>query len=237
MTAARGKPRPDHIAELTRDCALPLDPIADELLGVILETISRAWDELRAGGAAVLRSGDEAEVNALLEPRLNHLRELSPLWGGLVSSIVRGRESMNYNGARLEPRPDLTLLLTRRNSNFPLTIECKIIDHANKKDVGLYCTKGLARFIDGEYAWANREAIMLAYVRDGSTVPSKLSPHLAKKGRAQPDPFLTIAMPALRVDIHPVAHFTAHSRAFRYLQNCNGTNPGDISLSHLWLTA
>ena len=234
MTARRG-PRPGHIAELCGGYALPLDPMADEHLSVILETISLAWGQLCSEGAAVLRSGDEAEINALLEPRLNHLRESCPLWNGLVSSIVRGRESMNYNGVRLEPRPDLTLVLTRRNSNFPLAIECKIIDNATGKRTGLYCKKGVARFLDGDYAWMNREAIMLAYVRDGSTILSQLVPYLAECAKSSPDPMLTVAHPVVTV-LHPTAHVSTHSRNFSYPAGTNGEEPGPISIWHLWVS-
>ena len=76
---------------------------------------------------------------------------------------------------------------------------------------------------------------MLAYVRDGSCVASGLTPHLAKSAKANPDPLLTSAHPSLRPDIHASAHFSTHGRAFRYLPGCNGTDPGEITLSHLWL--
>ncbi|HET6525054.1 hypothetical protein [Sphingopyxis sp.] len=170
--------RPNHIAELTSGVRLPLVQIDDRHLKIILETISLAWHELLANGTPALLSGDEAEVNALLEPRLNHFCQTQRLWKDLVHSVHRGRESMSYNGAKIEGRPDLSLVFTVGNRNFPFCIECKIIDHPNAKRVGLYCKEGIARFVAGEYAWAHRSAIMLAYVRDGSCVTSRLAPYL-----------------------------------------------------------
>ena len=153
----------------------------------------------------------------------------------IIARISRGKESVNFDATKLELRPDLSIFLTDTKRRFPLIVECKIIDHANKKGVDLYCSKGIARFVDGDYAWTNREAIMLAYVRDDSGVASKLTPHLAKSATAKRDPLLTSAHPSLRTDIHPTAHFSTHGRAFRYLPDCNGTDPGEITLSHLWL--
>jgi hypothetical protein len=233
MTA--GEPRPNHIAELTRGVCLPLDQIGEVHLSIILETISLAWEELLHNGAPALLNGDEAEVNALLEPRLNHFCQTQPLWKDLVHSVHRGRESMSYNGVKIEGRPDLSLVFTIGNRNFPLNIECKIIDQPNAKSVDLYCKKGISRFVSGQYAWGRREAIMLAYVRDGSCLTSKLLPHLAKSAASSPDALQTISQPSPRPGIHPTAHHSSHQRNFSYLSNADGTPPGPISLFHLWL--
>lgn len=232
---AAGKPRPDHIAELTMGVRLPLDPIAEVHLSVILAAISSAWDELLVGGAPALLAGDEAEVNALLEPRLNHFCRTRPLWKDLVHSVHRGRETMNYSGTKIEDRPDLSLAFTSGDRNFPFTIECKIIDYQNGKGVDRYCKNGIARFVSGEYAWAHREAIMLAYVRDGSTVATRLVPHLAKNATLSPDILQTISHPAPRLDVHPTAYHSSHQRNFSYLSGAGGAQPGPISLFHLWL--
>jgi hypothetical protein len=235
MITINGAPRPDHIAELTMGARLPLNPVRVQHLGVILETITSAWGELCTTGAAALLTGDEAEVNALLDPRLNHFCQSRPLWRDLVHSVHRGRESMSYDGRKIELRPDLSFVLLRGNRNFPMTIECKIIDHPNSKTVGLYCANGVARFVIGDYAWANREAIMLAYVRDGSSLSSKLIPHLAKNAKTKPDPLQTISHPRSRIDIHPTVQQTEHQRSFSYMDTVDGNDPGPISLFHLWL--
>jgi len=94
----------------------------------------------------------------------------------LVTCISRGRESINYDGSKLEKRPDLSIHLTSRFSRLSLVVECKLLDSKNKKSIDLYCDQGLARFIDGQYAWYAREAFMLAYVRDGATIATCLTP-------------------------------------------------------------
>ncbi|ALH81551.1 MULTISPECIES: hypothetical protein [Sphingopyxis] len=227
--------RPNHIAELTSGVRLPLVQIDDRHLKIILETISLAWHELLANGAPALLSGDEAEVNALLEPRLNHFCQTQKLWKDLVHSVHRGRESMSYNGAKIEGRPDLSLVFTVGNRNFPFLVECKIIDHPNAKRVSLYCKEGIARFVAGEYAWAHRSAIMLAYVRDGSSVTSRLAPHLIKCARARSDTMQTLSHPVARPDLHPTAQQSSHRRDFRYVGDSYSCEPGPISLFHLWL--
>jgi hypothetical protein len=235
MTKTKGAPRPDHIAELTRGAQLPFNPIKEQHLSVILETISFAWQELQAVGATALLTGDEAEVNALLEPRLNHYCQSQPFWKDLIHSVHRGRESMSYDGGKLEPRPDLSFVFKHGNRNFPIVVECKIIDYPNSKSVDLYCKKGIARFVCGDYAWANREAIMLAYVRDGSNIEQRLMPHLLKSAKQASDTFQTKSHPRPRPDIHPTIHCTKHERSFRYLPEVDAKKPGTINLFHLWL--
>jgi hypothetical protein len=235
MTTTKGVPKPDHIAELTRGTRLPLNPISKEHLSVILETISYAWQELHATGASALQCGDEAEVNALLNPRLNHFCQSQPLWKDLVHSVQRGQESMSYDGRRLELRPDLSFVLLHGNRNFPIAVECKIIDYPNSKTVGLYCANGIARFVCGDYAWANQEAIMLAYVRDDSSLSSRLIPHLANSAKTKPDPLQTASHPQSRIDVHPTVQQTEHERSFSYMDTVDGNDPGPIRLFHLWL--
>ena len=226
----------DFVVELVGGRELPLAPIADVHVSILLETISSVWAELVSEESSILATGDEKGINTLLSVRLNHYRETSLMWRQMVNSVGRGVETMNYNGDKLEKRPDLSIHLTDRNANFPVTVECKIIDHANSKGVDLYCSNGIARFVGGDYAWMNGEAVMLAYVRDGSTTASKLTPKLAKSAKATPDPYLTSSHPALCPEIHPTVHVSKHGRDFSYLPECNGTVPGDIALAHLWLT-
>lgn len=235
MTTTTGAPRPDHIENLTMGVQLPLEPIEDALMSVILETVSHAWQQLCNEGAPALHSGTEPEVSALLGPRLNNLRESNALWSSLVSAVGMGSEAFNFSGTRLQTKPDLHFILTRRNANFPLIVECKLIDHPNGKTVGLYCTNGIARFVGGDYAWANREAIMLAYVRDGSTPPSRLVPYLESSAKTNPDPLQTASNPQPRIDIHPMVHHTEHRRNFSYPLAVDSNDPGPISLFHLWL--
>jgi hypothetical protein len=215
---------------------LPLDPIPHKLLAIILETISSTWLTLVASRSAALSSGDEKNVTALLESSLIHLCKKDPLFGGLVSAVARGVECRNFDFSKIELRPDLSIYLTDSKRPFPLTVECKLIDHPNGKDTGLYCTKGIARFVDGDYAWTNREAIMLAYVRDGSTVEEKLVPHLSNLGKNGADPYLTKSIPQPLTSLHPAVRASEHGRSFSYLSVVVGDDPGPIRLFHLWLS-
>lgn len=222
-------PRPDQVAALTRGQPLPLAPLPEITLQTVTDALVHAWNDLVAAHAGILRSGDEPEITSLLEIRLNALIEEDVCWETLVHTVTRGKECPSYDGSHLEKRPDLSIHLTCRRSDFPLIVECKLIDHPRRKTIDLYCRKGIKRFVDGEYAWMCVEAFMLAYVRDGSTVAATLTPHLAAATDcATLDPPRTLSARSDRCR-------SSHGRPFTYLGGAGA--PGPIALWHLWLSA
>lgn len=230
------RPRPDQIAELTRGLELPLPKLSAVHLEIIAEGLLHAFSQVRASSPTTVMSGSEAEVTALLEARLNGMVEEDPLWRQLVLCVARGKESVSYDGSHLEKRPDLSIYLSGKHRGFPLVVEAKIIDAANSKTETLYCDNGLRRFVDGEYAWGNREAYMIAYVRDGSSIGAKLTPFLSNAMAQSPPGYLIEDLPAAigegKMDL---AH-SRHGRNFIYCgSSASAAQPGPISVWHLWL--
>jgi hypothetical protein len=235
MKESRFHPREDQVAELTRGQSLPLAPLHEEHLKCIAAVLNRAWNDLMAERRATLLSGAEAELNSLMEIRLNALLETDALWAMLARNVARGKETISFDGSHLEKRPDLSIYLTDRSPSFPLVVECKLIDIRRRKTVELYCEDGLLRFVRGDYGWATREAFMLAYVRDNSTIVACLRPFLRERRMKQPDLYLTDALPESisGSDVH-VAR-SSHNREFRYVGLSHG--PGAIAIWHLWIAS
>lgn len=217
--------------------SLPLSPLPHLVLLVIAETMERAWGDLSTRHAKILLQGDEAEITALLETRLNALRNEDACWEGLTSGVSRGRETTSFDGRHLEKRPDLSIHLTGRNFSLPLIVECKLIDHPDGKTVKLYCDDGLARFLRGDYAWATPEAFMCAYVRDRSSIENRLVPYLAdsKDKGTTPDPYETELLPIPVRSGSSGLSRSRHRRSFSCLA-ATTTSPGQIELWHLWLS-
>ena len=237
MKNSATRPRPDQVAELTRGLQLPLPEMADVHLEVIAEGLRRAFSDICTQWPLTAASGNEPEVTALMEARLNVLIDLDPLWGQLVLCVARGRESISFDGSHLEKRPDLSIYLSHTTRGFPLIAEAKIIDSPTSKTGVLYCNRGLRRLIHGEYAWANREAFMIAYVRDGSSIGTTLIPYLSSAMVANPADYLVEQLPvptgANRSDLAR----SRHGRRFVYsTQSAPNDRPGPISVWHLWLS-
>jgi hypothetical protein len=228
------RPRPDQVAELTRGLQLPLPEVVGVHLEIIAEGLLRAFDEVRARRPGTVASGTEAEVTALIEARLNAMIEEDPLWRQLVLCAVRGRESLSFDGSHLEKRPDLSIFLSNRHRGFPLVLEAKILDGGTGRTEALYCDNGLRRFVEGEYAWANREAFMLAYVRDGSSIDTRLTPYLSRTmTQTRPD-YLVEGLPAAIMSVGADLALSLHGRTFVYADSPQ--QPGPISIWHLWLS-
>ena len=229
--------RPDQIFELTRGVQLPLDPLHYDHLAIIVEVLSVAWQDLARTQRFTLLTGSEAELNAMMESRLSALLDEHMLWSQLVRSVSRGKETLSFDGKHLEKRPDLSIHLSCRNPSFPLVVECKLIDTENRKGHELYCKLGLTRFLTGEYSWATREAIMIAYVRDDSTICHSLTPFLAASQSMVPPPYAVEELP-VRIDLLALdLARSIHSRAFRYLAQLPPNDvPGSIAIWHLWMS-
>jgi len=237
MRKSKLRPRPDHVAEFTRGVALPLPPLSRVTLQVVAETIERAWNELVADHGEKLGRGDEAEVSDLMVSRLNQFLDYDSCWATVAVGVSRGRESISFDGRHLEKRPDISIHLARRNFDYPLVAECKLIDHPCDKTVAIYCSQGLVRFIRGEYAWISSEAFMLAYVRDGSRIATTLRPRLTNEREAASNPCATESLPTpIPNGLSNFAH-SRHGRCFSYLAPAENTNPGAIDIWHLWLSA
>lgn len=236
MNASATRPRPDQVAELTRDIRLPLPAITEIHLQVLAEGICGAFEDLRIRMPHKLRSADEPEVNTLIETTLNRWIDKDTLWGQLVDSVSRGKESVSFDGSKLETRPDFSIYLSDRTRRFPLVVEAKILDAPNAKTVTLYCKHGLIRFVNGDYAWGNHEALMIGYIRDGSSIDTKLKKFLAED--------MALTSPKYRVKQLPVHvgsgtldfAYTQHDRVFVYNCQPQPNNPGPISVWHLWLS-
>lgn len=237
MRAASIRPRPDQIAELTRGLLLPLPEVSSIHLGIIAEGLLKAFSDIRAQAPAIISSGTEAEVTALLEARLNAMIEVEPLWGQLVLCVARGKESLSFDGSHLEKRPDLSIYLSNRARSFPLITEAKVIDAAASKTEALYCDNGIRRFVEGDYAWGNREAFMVAYVRDGSSIGTKLTPFLSNAISQDPPGYLIEGLPIKVGSASSDLAYSRHGRSFVYSSSPPGiVEPGSISIWHLWLS-
>ena len=116
-----------------------------------------------------------------------------------------------------------------------MVAEAKILDAATSKTAELYCDKGIRRFVEGEYAWGNREAFMIGYVRDGSSINTTLKACLSKAMDSHPDRYLVEALPLPVGSNSSDLAYTRHGRDFVYGSQRPPNRPGPISLWHLWL--
>ena len=235
MRGSAVRPRRDQVAELTHGVRLPLAPVGGEHLQILAEGLRRAFDDIRVRASNTVAKGEEPEVTALMQARLNRLIHKDPLWGQLVLWVGRGTESISFDGSHLEKRPDLSIVLSGVERQFPMVVEAKILDAAASKTIVHYCENGIRRFVEGEYAWANCEAFMIGYVRDSSSIDESLKAFLSTATASKPHRYRVEVLPVPVRSCPSDLAYTRHGRNFVYGSQPPPNSPGSISIWHLWL--
>ncbi len=219
-----------HVDNLIRGHILPQPALSRSVIKAILDVLTDSWAEV------CIRYPDEVakpevDVSKHLVLAFNHRCGQDIRLKRAVSKAIAGPEMLNFDGTSLQKRPDITVEW-RSNRLSPLIVECKLLDEPSRKTLDLYSKKGILRFIDGEYAWSEQEAVMVAFVRDNSKV-SGLSVHL---NEVQDELKLLVEeMPSniTEESVRAIAT-TRHGRNFIYPLR-PGILPGSITLWHLWL--
>lgn len=175
------------------------------------------------------------QLHALLEDRFLSTNEVSGFDRRRIRNIVRAPEISNHDGSHPAKKPDLVLFLLKRerysvqSSQDAIFAECKPVDDTHA--IGQhYCDQGIMRFVNGEYAWAMQDGVMVAYVRGCRTIESTLSPALAGKDRHE-----RLGSPAPPTIVPTkegtLLHRTEHARKFLW---AGGEEACSIRLYHSW---
>lgn len=216
---------------------LPLRPLSELHFQIIIETLVDALLNLIERGTSQDFLEGEENINRLMVSELlNRLDGEPSEWQSLVRSVQDAANVLNIDGTHLGKQPDISLILSdkSRSANLPFIIESKLI--SSTKGADRYCRDGLSRFIKGDYAWYDQEAMMLAYVQNQSTTQNKLTPYLKKNCTKEVDSYQTVQLP------EPVSWLeegdlakSVHKRPINYTSKFGHCKPGDITLWHLWL--
>lgn len=149
-------------------------------------------------------------------------------------SLNREGKYPSWNGEFVDKEPDLNLHpKTAKKQSERLFIECKLIDDEDEKGVSLYVRHGVRRFVDGEYAWRMPQGMMLAYVRDGQTLPDSLTGCFGRMTGDVGRRCLPLAGVNVATTHEQDLHKSTHSRA--ELLYSDKTPFPDIDIYHLWL--
>lgn len=224
---------------------LPHKRLGLPVILLIRRVLCRAFEQLRDDQFNLAEAKEDQVTAALLAVIENRFRQQGTVAGfnrQTYEPVVRQAQVTNYNGTKLGKTPDLCFRL-RRDQSEPylgipeydgLFIECKPVD-ADHPAGSKYCDDGLIRFVCGDYAWAMREGMMLAYARDGRTIEKHLAPAMDERTAR-----LAIVEDLTRLDL-PAAvatafteavHSSKHRREFEWL--CDKGQACDITIYHLW---
>ena len=195
---------------MTRGLRPPLAPVADDHLVILAERLWQAFDDIRMHEPKTRASGDEREVNALMQARLLSLIDENALWGVLVRWVGCGTgmfPSRRSQDSRRRKVEDASAILHRRC--FP--------------------------YVKAEYVWSNCESFMIVKIRNESSFDTMIKGNLSKDMKLHPRRYLVEARP---VPVGPGSSdlaCTRHRRNFVFVNQRPPNRRGTISIWHLWL--
>ena len=221
---------------------LPHPVLSLRSLLVVEQALCAAWTlmrEKRRGNFDLTAATEDEVTHELYERLYDEVFDRGIIDGfdrEIFASVHREPKIRNYNGVHLDKMPDLLIDFVDRpagamNSQHGLFIECKPVDATHTAGAH-YCDKGIVRFVCGDYAWAMRNGMMIAYTRKGYTVSSKFTGALAEraalKAKAAPCECPNSKAGATSEPVY----ITEHRRTFSY---ADGSRPSTIVIRHLWL--
>ncbi len=220
------------------DYTLPHPKIPQRTVLLISKVIRSAWQLLaeKPVSGFHMRSADEDTITqVLVEIIENILRKTGDIDGfncTLFGKVTRDQKITNFDKKHPDKMPDIFFDLRRDrlpiiNDQDGLFVECKPVDPQHPI-LSYYCNKGLVRFVNGDYAWAMQDALMVGYVK-GRYSFIKLGSILDdEKSKATLKPIEHFA-----VDEYEI-YRSSHKRDFYWLENRGQACP--ITISHLWLS-
>lgn len=224
---------------------LPHPPIMEGVLRIIENAIREAWTQIIETIDLNGMKAEDAYEDQLTEVLCKclegiRLQNSSGFCPDQFESVQRESNWRDFQNSSIDKQPDLVFKFYGKRPGVEidsayydgLFVECKPIDSKHSIQ-GHYLDKGLSRFVDGTYAWAMQNAMMLGYTTDTVNLNSKLMPALSKlsvqeslKMSDSPSPCIGDTAISDRCETH-------HIRDWEYQHNREKS--GLIRIRHLWL--
>nr|MDA3791629.1 hypothetical protein [Desulfobacula sp.] len=158
------------------DFTLPHPEIPKRTILLLCNVIKKAWlllEENPPSGFSLESAYEDVITRELVEIIENVLRQSGEVGGfnsAMFGRVTRGQEITNFNKEHPDKMPDIFFDLKRDRLSIlsnqdGLFVECKPVDK-NHHVWSCYCKHGLARFVNGDYAWAMQDALMVGYTKN-----------------------------------------------------------------------
>jgi len=227
----------------------PNPPFDGRLILTVESALREAWRLVDTRhDRAELFAADEDRITLWIEEALYELREQASEGKGGIAGfdrttferVQRGAAMRDYTGTKISKQPDLIFRpVGRRSEGIDAfhdghIVECKLLDERSGKSIGLYASKGISRFVTGDYGWAMSHAGMLAYVRTSEELPTHLETYFQRSENLRA--YYTdgrVIRCHLSVRASPATYVSTHDRPITFH---DGSAPGPIKVRHLWLS-
>jgi hypothetical protein len=226
---------------------LPHPPLGLPVILLIRRVLIRAFEKLVERRFPLATGLEDRITEQLFNVIENDLRQSGEVRGFTAQSydrVVRHAQVTNYTASKLGKTPDLSFKLRNDegepcsvlSSHEALFVECKPIDDSHAAGSG-YCDEGLLRFVNGDYAWAMEQALMIGYARQGRTIARHLIPAVEEPTRRAAlkvvDPPRVVELPsASSTSTCEALHVSNHERGFPWPDGKGAAT--NIAIYHSW---
>jgi len=216
---------------------LPHPQIPQRTILLLCTVIKRAWQLLQEKPPVnfILDSADEDTITQILaeiiENRLRKSGDVDGFHCALFGKVTREPKITNVDKKHPDKMPDIFFDLKRDklpilSDQDGLFVECKPVDRKHPI-LSCYCQKGLVRFVNGDYAWAMQDALMVGYAKESYSFKNLAS--VLEDGKKSA---------ALKTTNHSTVdeyaiYRSSHKREFEWPESRGQACP--ISVTHLWL--
>ncbi len=216
---------------------LPHPQIPQRTVLLLCTVIKRAWqllEEMPPVDFILKSAGEDTITQVLVEIIENRLRKNGEVDGfncALFGKVTREPKITNVDKKHPDKMPDIFFDLKRDqlpilSDQDGLFVECKPVD-SKHSILSCYCNKGLIRFVNGDYAWAMQNALMVGYVKEPYSY-KKLASVLADNKKSA----TLKTTEHFEVDEYTI-YRSNHKREFEWPESLGQACP--IIVSHLWL--
>lgn len=226
---------------------LPHPALHPRLLLLLHRVLATALDVLRSSHGRLASFGEDSITTQLyhvLENDLRHRKSrgktdfIPGFDEGIFGTVTRHTGATDYRGIKLKKEPDLFFPLKPAYgmrvlpTEYAVFTECKPVDAAHPSS-SRYCDDGLNRFVEGEYAWAMQDALMVGYARQRS-ISCHLSPAMRQpsRRRALKTTHLPVSLKGEPFPRSEALHVSVHRRDFPWAWNKGAACP--IRIYHSW---
>ncbi len=226
---------------------LPHPRLGLPVILLVRRVLVRAFEILLEGGCSLATQDEDGVTLALRNVIENDLRLNGRVPGfnrHTFDFVSRQAQVENFDSSKRGKAPDLCFRL-RNDEEEPrpvlsvhdaLFVECKPVDTTHAAG-GAYCDKGLCRFIEGDYAWAMEEAMMLGYARANRSIAKHLIPAMRESQRLEALQTIELPRPvplteATKEQETETLHVSRHRRGFTWPDGKGRAT--DLWIYHSW---
>jgi hypothetical protein len=226
---------------------LPHPRLGLPVILLIRQVVVRAFAVLCERGYSLIARKEDEITAALRGVIENDLRQKGSVKGFsrlTYEAVTRQGQFESYDLTKFAKAPDLCFKLCNGeeenrqvlSAHDALFVECKPVDESHPAG-SKYCDDGLSRFVDGDYAWAMEEGLMLGYARHGRSIATHLVPAMQDVTRL--DRLKTVELPhpienpgAIAQDNAEALYVSRHRRGFSWVDGKGQAT--DILVYHSW---